>query len=278
MGTGSTRALMVAGVVAFSLLRGGDGDDGDGGPAAPAGSGSTHEGNGAGGDHGGAAWRFDHEAREWRSTGAPPDCPDPLTMVSPVDVKLATGGLWPGQVRGDGYRSHGGFRFDDSDADDVTVLAPMDADLVAASSYLEQGERQYFMIFIHPCGISYRLDHLLTLSPDLEVAVADVPPGGEGDSRTTQIDPPVRFEAGDPLATAVGVPRVPNIFVDFGVYDLRRQNASAQDSAWLAAHEGEEEFSHHGVCIWDLLPPADAEVMRALPGGSEGKASDYCSP
>lgn len=85
------------------------------------------------------------------------------------------------------------------------------------------------------------------------------------------------MKAGDVLATAVGFRNPPrNVFVDFGVYDLRQKNAASEDPAWAAAHPGDQ--AQHGICWFDLLSATDEVTVRALPGADSksGKTSDYC--
>ena len=114
-------------------------------------------------------------------------CPEPFAFQMPVDISKATSVLYPGQVRGGDYKAHGGFRFDRSHPNEITVIAPYDAEVIAGARYPVNGEIQYTFDFSHPCGIRYRFGHLLTLSPKFQ-AIADKFPLPEGvDSRTTQV-------------------------------------------------------------------------------------------
>ncbi|MEK7556827.1 MAG: hypothetical protein AAB538_02505 [Patescibacteria group bacterium] len=185
------------------------------------------------------------------------NCPSPLTLTTPVDASLVTAMLWPGQVRGDGFRAHGGFRFDASRPEDVSVRAPLDARLTDASRYLEQGEEQYLLFFSSPCGLSFRFDHLRTLSPKLAEALKNLPPAKPNDSRTTNITDVVEVKAGEEISHSVGI-SASNVFVDFGLYSA-------------------DPDSKSGLCFFDYLPGSDATYLRSLPAGKEGTQSQYCN-
>ncbi len=87
-------------------------------------------------------------------------------------------------------------------------------------------ELQYGFDFIADCDIKYRLGHLLVLVPKFQAIADAFPPAKEGDSRTTQVNPPVEMKAGEVLATSVGVTKGGvNTFFDWGVYDLRTKNS-----------------------------------------------------
>lgn len=140
-----------------------------------------------------------------RKTGAKPDCPDPFTFTMSVDSSKITSVLYPWQKRGGEYKAHGGFYFDGSRPDEITVTAPYDAEVVAGARYPVNGELQYTFDFEHERGIKYRFGRLLTLSPKF-AALADkftLPTGL--DSRTTQVQPPIKVKQGEVIATAVGL-------------------------------------------------------------------------
>lgn len=130
--------------------------------------------------------------------------------------------------------------------------------------------------FLHECGILHRFDHLLALSPPLQALVDLLPPPVERDSRTTPVGAGHAVRAGDMLATSVGSPKAGNLFIDWGVYDLRQRNAASENPAWLASHPG--EFASYAICWFDYLDPGDAAIVRSLPSGSSesGAHSDYC--
>ena len=210
---------------------------------------------------------------EWYPNGTPPNCSEPFKLQTPVDMSLVVGALWPGQVRG-GYKAHGGFRFNNEGTNDLTVRAPVGSHLIRASQYLEGGEKQYFFVFSVSCGFVYRFDHLRVLSSKLAEAVKNLPPATEGDSRTSYISPPVGVDAGEVIATSIGITK--NIFVDFGLYDVRKPNNVVPNPAWADLYAADKEFGHYGVCFFDYLSGNDGAMMRSLPTGKEGNVSDYC--
>ena len=220
------------------------------------------------------SWRFD--GQNWTSTGAPPACPAPLRFITPVDLSRVTSILYPGQSRGADYKPHGGFRLDEpGETGVVNIVAPMDAMITRASRYLVGGTVQYLFEFLNDCGIMYRFDHLVGLSPTLQTVASRLPPPTEGDSRTTEAPPGLTVRAGDVVSASVGLPAAGNIFFDWGVYDLRQRNSPGQSAAWSAAHPG--EFAAWAICWLDHLSPGDSMTVRNLPGtGASGSMSDYC--
>lgn len=211
----------------------------------------------------------------WVSTGDVPPCSQPLELNLPVDVSLATSVLYPGQYRGGHYKPHGGFRFDAVQDNHITVQAPMGAWLVDGSQYLVEGEVQYAFDFISPCGIWYRLGHLRELAPLFEYLAYLLPEAREGDSRTYAL-PRVWISEGEVIATQVGFRETQNVFVDWGVYDLRSSNQASRSATWSQKHPGEQE--QHAVCWFDLLTPSDETAVRSLPpsDSTSGSTSDYC--
>jgi len=227
---------------------------------------------GADGTTSGVIWSIKESI--WSPNGTPPDCAEPFVLQTPVDMNIVTSALWPGQVRG-GYKGHGGFRFDANLGDDVTVRAPIGSHLVQAARYLEGADEQYLLFFSVPCGYFYRFDHVRVLSPKLADALSFLPPPVADDSRTSFINPPVWIEQGEVVATSVGI--VPsNIFIDFGLYDVRTPNNVTPNPAWANLFAADIEFGHYGVCFFDYLPGNHGDIMRSLPTGKEGPISDYC--
>lgn len=217
-------------------------------------------------------WHYD---TEWRPSSKPPTCPEPLVLQTPVNINLATSILYPGQTRGGHYKAHGGFRFDNSQNNDITVKAPLDGFLVRGSRYKEDREVQYMFDIINPCGIMIRFDHLLVLSPKFAEVAERLPQPKEDDSRTTTINF-IPIKAGDVVATAVGFRETGNVGVDFGVYDLRQKNKASKNQEWLSQHQGEQ--APYALCWLDLLFQEDSAKAKSLPGGDyiSGKESDYC--
>jgi hypothetical protein len=182
-----------------------------------------------------------------------------------VQLDNVTAILYPGQERGGDFKPHGGFRFDSLTNEEVTVVAPLDGRLVGSSRYLEQGEVQYLLDFETECGVAYRFDHLLVLSPKLAEAVASLPEPQADDSRTTPLQG-TSVAQGEVIATAVGLQNSSNVFVDFGVYDSNENPQPFQS------------LRENAMCWFDLLSPEDATLVRSLPAGDSvsGKTSEYC--
>ena len=221
-----------------------------------------------------ATWTFD--GTTWQPPANPPSCPEPLTLQPPVAVSLATSILYPGQMRGGAFNPHGGFRFDGLAYDQITVRVPADGLIVRGSRYLSSGEIQYLFDIITPCGIMHRFDHLAILSPQFARLAEQLPSPVADDSRTTNFTPPVPVTAGQVIGTAVGSQKTNNVFLDWGVYDLRAMNAAAQDPTWKSQYNPEQ--ASYAVCWLDLLSPADSAIVKNLPPGDmiSGRQSDYC--
>ena len=222
------------------------------------------------------SWEFDINSKSWKAYGDPPDCREPLVFPSPVDIKLASGILYPGQTRSGDYKPHGGFRFDALENNLVDVYAPMDANLIEAARHPTSGETQYVLYFLDDCGIIYKLDHLRELTPKFDEILNKIPMGGENDTRTTRIRPAVFTKKGEHIATKVGLESNRNVFVDFGVYDLRKTN-----NVNYTSHEyyNIEQYGAHAICWLDNLEETDKKIAKSLPGadGQNGKKSDYCN-
>lgn len=189
-------------------------------------------------------------------------CPNPLVLQTPVDIDKVTGILYPGQERGGHFKWHGGFRFDSSSFDEIEVRAPLDAKITGASRYIEQGKVQYMFDFQTNCGLRYRFDHLVTLSPKLEEIARGLPEPKVDDSRTSRVNKDVSVTAGEVIATAVGYED--NVFVDLGVYDTRGKNPFAN-------------FQENAICWFDMLEASDSTRVKSLPpSGPEGSQSTLC--
>ncbi len=214
----------------------------------------------------------------WVPVGSPPPCPNPLTLALPADITKVTSILYPGQARPT-YKPHGGFRFDNNADNRIDVSAPLSAVVIRGARSPENGEVQYAFDFMHPCGIMYRLGHLLKLTQKFQQIADKFPMGEEGDSRTTNVDPQVAVTAGEKIATEVGFTKPGlNVFFDWGVYDMRTKNKASQDSAWATRHADDVQLAPYAVCWFDLLKITDAAAVRSLPPGDQnaGRTSDYC--
>lgn len=231
---------------------------------------------------GGMSWQYRRDAG-WAFIGDPPECPEPLRFDAPVDLDLVSGILYPGQIRGTDYKPHGGFRFDNQLTNEVEVRAVIDGQLLKAAKYDDGYAVQKQIFYVNDCGIMVMHDHILELSPELEEALKDVPVGRNGDSRTTNIQQEIRIQKGDLIATKVGYEVFPggkndkNIFVDFGVYNLRETNGIEYDADFRQQHPNINEYGTYAVCWIDYLNPDEQDIIRSLPAsGSEGAVSDYC--
>lgn len=229
-------------------------------------------------------WFYNDQTRKWQASGEAPSCPEPLAIKSPSDVRSATAVLYPGQYRGGDYKAHGGLRYDNTPDGKVTVSLPMDATLIGANRYYESpdGAIQYLVDFVNDCGIAFRFDHLFTLTDKLQAAMDKMPPPKLDDTRSDpNIKPePVKFKAGEVIATAVGHPAIPNIGYDFGLYDLRQTNEISKNNKWAALHATNQSYAYHAVCWLDYVPQADGDFLKALPppnSAQPGTISDYCS-
>lgn len=220
--------------------------------------------------------------QSWQPDGTPPSCDEPLLAQSPTDLTKATHILSPGQTRTGGYKPHGGFRFDGMKNNEISVVAPLDAYVTRGSRYYEAGEVQYMFDFVASCGIMYRVDHLLTLSPAFQALAEKMPEPMPDDSRTMSFDPPVAVTQGDVIATAVGFEKLNgtgNTSFDFGVYDLRQKNKAAQNASWVSQHQQELELAAHAICWFDKFPAADnARIQQVLAKDTQSsRESDYCA-
>lgn len=220
------------------------------------------------------SWDFD--GSKWTASGTPPTCPEPL-LQPPADTSQATAVLYPGQIRGGNYKAHGGFLFNKVQGNKVSVKAPMDGDVFRGSRYIEQGEHQYMFDFINACGVMFRIDHLLDLTPKFAALADKLPPAQVDMSATTPISG-ASVKVGEEIATAVGFPRMNNVSFDLGVYNLKEQNMASKDASYATKHANEKETAFYGICWLDSFSSTISQQLKALPGGDQanGKTSDYC--
>lgn len=214
----------------------------------------------------------------WQSTQTPPACPAQPMLRSPVDLSIVTSILYPGQKRGTDYKPHGGFRFDNTAGNAVTVSAPLDGYIVRGSNYIAEGEVQYTFDIINNCGVMVRVGHIRELSASLQ-KIADAWLAPSASSATQQIDPVVYIKRGDTIGTKVGILTSGNTFFDLGVYDLRQENEASKSASYQSAHSQDKELSWHAVCWLNTwLPSKDASIIAKLPSADtvSGKTSDYC--
>lgn len=245
-----------------------------GGGSSPTSPGSSSSSSNNGSQSATVSWNYTGTA--WAATGTAPACPSPFNSPLPVDLARVTSILYPGQTRGD-YKPHGGFRFDlPGQTNDVMVTSPFTGTIYRGARYLVSGEVQYTFDIIMPCGFMTRLGHLRELTPKFQTIAEQLPPPVDGDSRTTNFTAGLTVTAGEAIATATGLRGSVNVFLDWGVYDLRQRNASSADPAWFAAHPG--DVAPYAVCWFDYVSAANGAAVRALPSsdGVMGKTSDFC--
>ena len=149
------------------------------------------------------SWMYDGQT--WQVSGIPPPCPNPLIFTTPVNLSRVTSILYPGQMRGNAYKPHGGFRFGRPRRNRQhyrgcgpwrrRYTVPHAASIMAI---------QYMFDFINACGILYRLGHLRDLSPRFQQIAASLPPAVEGDSRTSPVAAGQNVAVGETIGTAVG--------------------------------------------------------------------------
>lgn len=223
-------------------------------------------------------WEFN--GTTWQAMGGTaPDCTDRIPFkYSPVDTKLATSILPPGQSRGGHYKAHGGFRFDNSQSTDISARLPLDGQLTGLVRYIEAGELQYLLTFVNDCGLSFRFDHLAALTPTFQALADKTPEPKVDDTRSDPIKNGPKFKAGEQVATAVGFAKMNNISVDFGLYDLRNPNNISKNADWASEHANEKEQAFFGTCWYDFLPQADSDRVWDLVQAADASksASDYC--
>lgn len=233
-------------------------------------------------------WENTSEGGWMAMNGTPPKCPEPFKLGSPSpQLKNATSMLYPGQERtgekfggqGGNYKPHGGFRFDKAQkTSDVQVVSAVNGYVYRGSQFLSEGELQYTFDVIHLCGYMIRVGHLRELSDTFKKYAEKFPPAQEGDSRTERVEGFPKVKSGDVIATAVGYNGGPNIFFDFGVFDLRQTNEASKDPAYQARWASAKEHFYYGVCWLDMLPKSETDFAKSLPAGDPkaGKTSDYC--
>ena len=226
---------------------------------------------GTSGAHSNVRWSFNGSA--WTPTGTPPDCSEPLDLQTPVDMSRVTSALWPGQQRG-AYVAHGGFRFDGSNSDDITVRAPLDGYLVQASKYLEGDDEQILLFFSVPCGFFYRFDHVSGVSAKIATALEILPAAVSNDSRTTYMNPPVWIEQGEIVGTSAGI-APSNIFVDFGLYDVRQPNNAVPDPAWANLLPPTESSGTTGSASLTTCPARTARPCAPFPLAKRAKPAIF---
>ena len=206
----------------------------------------------------------------WQSTETAPECPKQPMLKMPSDGSEVTSVLYPGQTRGGNYKPHGGFRFDESENNEITVKAPLDGYIVRGASYIAENEVQYTFDAMNNCGVMFRVGHLRELPDNLQ-KIADKWPRPSSSSATQPVVPAVYIRQGDVLATKVGIinnQNGNNVFYDMGVYDYRQENQASRSATYQSVHSAEKELAWHAVCwLEDWLPQDDEKLLASLPPG-----------
>lgn len=206
------------------------------------------------------------------------DTNDSCTTAPELSLPIASNRiesvLYPGQVRGNNFKPHGGFILNGSN--EATITLPVSAKIIDGVRYIESGEVQYLFDFETDCGYRLRLDHLHTLSEDMQ-KIADQLPAPTESSRTTRLDSDT-LAAGTVVAHKIGIPNTGNTSFDFGFYDMNSQNEASKQTDWPKGMEYQNDLATHGTCWFDYLSASDEKFIRSLPGGDgqQGKKSVYC--
>ncbi len=221
-------------------------------------------------------WRFNMNTNKWESSGTPPKCSS-MIFETPINLSKVSSILYPGQYRGGDYKPHGGFRYDNPKINNLKVTSPI-------SGYVSDGNRrivsdgsvEYDFDIINPCGIMMRLDHLTNLSPEFQKLADRLPKPVKGASRTTVLTPYVFVKEGIWIGTQIKTDV--NFGLDWGVYDLRKENKASENSNYRKEHQEYAGASFHALCWLNYLPPKEQALAKSLPSADEvqGKKSDYC--
>ena len=225
-------------------------------------------------------WRFD--GKEWISQGSVPQCPSPLIPTGELlDFSKVLSIVQPGQIRGGSYKPHAGLRWSEFGGvvKGISIKAPFDGEVVAAAQYISEGNYQFTINIIHPCGIMLRLGHLLEPSDSIKKILSTIPPAIENDSRESFLSG--TFIKKDQLiASEVGMvpPASPDslgTFMDLGIVDLRKKNP-ALDSNFKS--NADIKYALYSVCWYegDYFSDSDRARVLNLPFSNGDATSDYC--
>jgi hypothetical protein len=187
----------------------------------------------------------------------------------------------PGQIRGGSYKPHAGLRWSEFGGvvKGISIKAPFDGEVVTAAQYISEGNYQFTINIIHPCGIMLRLGHLLEPSDSIKKILSTIPPAIENDSRESFLSG--TFIKKDQLiASEVGMvpPASPDslgTFMDLGIVDLRKKNP-ALDSNFKS--NADIKYALYSVCWYEGNYFSDSDRARVLnlPFSNRDATSDYC--
>lgn len=236
--------------------------------------GSSQQGQ-SGNDVSASAVEWSWGGTSWMSSSTPPACKEPIRFSqAPIPSSSVGGILYPGQVRGGNFKPHGGFKLN-TGSNNVDVKAIYDGTVVEGARYIEGGEVQYMFTVVNDCGIAYRYDHLLELSPTFGDIAESLPEPKENDSRTTKIAKGVKVKAGNTIATAVGFKKTGNNTFDLGVYDYRKQNDAAKKGSLEQNNLPDMSQAGYALCWLNMFEGVNYTSYPAVDGTS-GKSSTYC--
>lgn len=211
----------------------------------------------------------------WQSSSKPPACKEPIKFSqTAVKSSLVSGILYPGQVRGGNFKPHGGFKLNISN-NQAEVKAIYDGAVVDGTRYIEGGEVQYMFTIENDCGIAYRFDHLLELSPVFVDIAKSLPEPKVNDSRTTKITKPVQVKSGDLIATAIGFKNTRNYTFDLGVYDYRKLNDAAKNGSLTNNDLPDMRQAGYALCWLKMFDGVDYSSYSAVDSSAQ-KSSTYC--
>jgi hypothetical protein len=126
---------------------------------------------------------------------------------------------------------------------------------------------EYLLFFNVTCTLAVKFDHLSGVAPPI-AGIAPVAPANH--SRTSRVNPPIRFESGDLIGFTMGAGGTPSRGVggawDFGVYNTSVTNEFANPDRFA---DGSDD-SLHAVCPYDHFDDPLRSNYYALfgtPGG-----------
>ena len=228
-------------------------------------------------------WHVMNESQSWESNSSPPECGDidELFTIFPVGINNLTQFARPGRL-GTGnyddavYIAHGALRTDNSSHAEQPVKFPAKGfSLASAAQRFESRYSDLAQIkleFIHPCGLQVRIDHLNSLTDKWSEILKDLPLNEDSSSRITFFPQGVHFVSdGELLSYGIGHPT--NVYLDFGVYDLRSKNNVHEYifNEW-PEYIGQGDY---GICWVGLFGSEIESVLQSLPPGANPD-SDYC--
>lgn len=227
-------------------------------------------------------WQYDDSTSFWQAQGKVPKCPVPLIATGDLlDFSKVVSIVQPGQIRGGSYKPHAGLRWSEFGGyvKGVTITAPFDGQISAAAHYISDGNYQFLLNIIHPCGIMLRLGHMLRPSDFVKSVLNSIPPAVENDSRESFIQS-VFIKRGEVIATEVGMPPPAppdslGTFIDLGVVNLNAKNPLLPANF---SSNADKKYSLYSVCWYedDYFSIEDRIKAQKLPFSNGDSTSDYC--